>query len=228
MQPTIIALVPMRHDSERVRGKNYRPFAGRPLYHHVIDTLLRCPRIGEMVIDTDSPTILEECPRTFPSVRLLERPEHLRRGDTPMNEVLLHTTDRVAGDFYLQTHSTNPLLRPETVERAIEQFLGAYPERCDSLFSVTRWQTRLYDAAGGAINHDPNVLLRTQDLPPVYEENSNLYLFTRDSLQRRGHRIGERPLMFEIDRLEATDIDDEAGWAVAEALAGLRDRGSAE
>ena len=101
-------------------------------------------------------------------------------------------------------------------------FFDAYPDRCDSLFSVTRWQTRLYDADGRAINHDPEVLLRTQDLPPVYEENSNLYLFTRESLQRRKHRIGERPLLFEVDRLEAVDIDDEAGWAVAEALASLR------
>ena len=89
----------------------------------------------------------------------------------------------------------------------------------DSLFSVTRLQTRLYDALGKPINHDPSVLLRTQDLPPVYEENSNLYLFTADTLRERGNRIGERPLLFEIDALEATDIDDETQFTLAQALA---------
>ena len=82
---------------------------------------------------------------------------------------------------------------------------------------MTRWQTRLYDADGTPINHDPDVLLRTQDLPPVYEENSNLYLFTADQIAA-GRRIGKRPILFEIDPLEAVDIDDEADFVLAEAL----------
>ena len=87
----------------------------------------------------------------------------------------------------------------------------------DSLFSVTRWQTRLYGADGTPINHDPDVLLRTQDLPPVYEENSNLYLFTADQIAA-GRRIGDRPILFEIHPLEAVDIDDEHDFVLAEAL----------
>jgi len=83
---------------------------------------------------------------------------------------------------------------------------------------VTRWQTRLYDAEGKAINHNPKELLRTQDLPPVYEENSTLYLFTRENLLKYHHRIGERPLLFEVPALEAVDIDEESDFAIAEAL----------
>ena len=123
----------------------------------------------------------------------------------------------MAADFYLQTHSTNPLLTSETVDRAIEMFLSAYPQH-DSLFSVTRIQARLWDAKGEAMNHDPNVLLRTQDLPAVYEENSCMYLFTRKVLERRRNRIGERPMMFEIDRREAADIDEEIDFRLAEMM----------
>jgi len=223
----IVALVPMRHHSERVRGKNYRPFAGRPLYHHILTTLTAVDRIDDIVVDTDSPTILDDCPGRFPGVTLLDRPEHLRAGETPMNQVLAHDVSRVPADLYLQTHSTNPLLKPETIDAALDAYLDA-GDRHDSLFSVTRWQTRLYDEAGHAINHDPKELRRTQDLPPVFEENSNLYLFTRAGLERHGHRIGERPLMFEIDRLEAIDIDDEAGWAVAEALYSMMNKATAD
>lgn len=212
----IVAFVPMRHSSERVPGKNYRPFAGRPLYHYIVETLLNCPQISLVCIDTDSPTIMEDAATQFPSVKLLERPEHLRDGATPMNDVLLNSVAQVPADYYLQTHSTNPLLTSATVSRAITTFL-AQPEH-DSLFGVTRLQTRFYDAQGQAMNHDPNVLLRTQDLPPVYEENSNLYLFTQKILEERKNRIGSNPLMFAIDRDEAWDIDEEIDFRVAEFL----------
>ena len=213
----VVALLPMRHASVRVPGKNYRPFAGRPLYHHVLAGLLACPRIEEIVIDTDSELLQEDAARHFPAVTVLERPERLRADTVPMNDVLLNTISQVAADFYLQTHSTNPLLRPATIERAVAAMLEAYPIH-DSLFSVTRLQTRLWDALTRPINHNPAILLRTQDLPPTYEENSCLYLFTGDTLRQRHNRIGERPLLFEIERLEAMDIDEELDFKVAEFL----------
>ena len=217
MNSRIVALVPMRHHSERVPGKNYRPFAGRPLYHHIIDTLLACPLLEEVVVDTDSPVITKDASLHFPQVRLLERPQHLRAGTVAMNDVLLHDVSQVEADYYLQTHSTNPLLHTATITEAIRRFLDSLPAY-DSLFSVTSVQTRLWDDQGRAINHDPAILLRTQDLPPVYEENSCLYLFSRSTLETRRNRVGERPLLFEIDRLEAWDIDEELDFRVAETL----------
>ena len=213
----IAAIVPMRHSSERVPGKNYRLFAGRPLYHHIIESLLACPQVAEVVIDTDSPTIQTDAAEHFPLVTVIERPLELRGGHVPTNEVLMHDVRQVEADFYLQTHSTNPLLRPKTISRALDALLTTYPTH-DSLFGVTRLQTRLWDELGRAINHNPALLLRTQDLPPVYEENSNLYMFTRQTLEQRRNRIGERPIMFEIDRIEACDIDEELDFLLAEFL----------
>ena len=213
----VIALVPMRHHSQRVMGKNYRILAGKPLFHHVIETLLAVPEISGVVVDTDSEPVMDGLRQHFPQVKIINRPEKLRADDASMNDILIHDTDQVQADFYLQTHSTNPLLKPETVSRAIRSFLADYPAH-DSLFSVTRLQTRLYDQQGRAINHDPTVLIQTQDLPPVFEENSCLYIFTRDNLIRRHHRIGEKPLMFEISADEAWDIDEELDFAVTDFL----------
>jgi CMP-N-acetylneuraminic acid synthetase len=207
----------MRHESVRVPGKNHRPFAGAPLYHRIIHALLACPRIAQIVIDTDSDVILDDAARHFPTVRLLRRPEHLRDDKLPMNDVLLNTISQVEAEFYLQTHSTNPLLKPATISDAIDRFLQNYPAY-DSLFSVTRIQSRLWDGLTRAINHNPSILLRTQDLPPVYEENSCLYLFRRQTLEARHNRIGERPMMYPIERLEATDIDEEHDFRIAELL----------
>ena len=213
----IAALVPMRHTSVRVPGKNYRVLAGKPLFHHILGVLLACPEINEVVVDTDSPEVMDGIRAHFPSVRVLERPEHLRADTIPMNEILMYDTSQIQADLYLQTHSTNPLLRSQTVSRAIQTLVTQFPAY-DSLFGVTRLQTRLWDALARPVNHNPAILLRTQDLPPIFEENSCLYLFTRQTLETRRNRIGERPLMFEIDPAEARDIDEELDFLVADLL----------
>lgn len=212
----VVAVVPMRHSSERVQGKNYRLLGDRPLYHHVVRTLQGVPEIARIVIDTDSPTIQSDAEAYFPDVVVLDRPEHLRAGDIPMNEVLLNTVDQVDGDVFVQTHSTNPFLTAGSVSSALRAFTAA-PEH-DSLFSVTRIQARLWSAAGLPMNHDPDVLLRTQDLEPVFLENSCLYVFTRDVLVQRRSRLGRNPMMFEIDPTEAIDIDEERDFRLAELL----------
>ena len=213
----IVALVPMRHHSQRVPGKNYRPLAGKPLFHHILETLLACPEIRQVVVDTDSPEVITGVRQYFPQVTVLERPEYLRADTIPMNEILLYDTAQVPADLYLQTHSTNPLLKTATVSHAIQTLQAAYPGY-DSLFGVTRVQTRLWDQLGRPINHNPAILLQTQDLPPVYEENSCLYMFTREALERRRNRLGERPYMFEIERDEAWDIDEELDFSICDLL----------
>jgi CMP-N-acetylneuraminic acid synthetase len=215
--PKIIALVPMRHNSQRVAGKNYRPLAGKPLYQHIIETLLAVPEISQVVVDTDSAPVMDGLRAHFPQVCVLERPEHLRADAIAMNEILAYDTGQVEADFYLQTHSTNPLLKPQTVARGIQALLKDYPAH-DSLFSVTRLQRRLWDQLTRPINHNPAILLQTQDLPPVYEENSCMYLFTRQTLLSRRNRIGERPLMFEVEADEAWDIDEEIDFAITDFL----------
>lgn len=220
-----VALVPMRHHSERVRGKNYRPLAGRPLYEYILETLQRCEQVDRIVVDTDSPIITKGISTTFPKVLLLERPEALRGGDVPLNDILRHDVGVVPAPFYLQTHSTNPLLRAESITRAIQTFLEGFP-RSDSLFSVTRLQTRLWDKHARPVNHDPSLLLRTQDLDPLYEENSCIYIFERSSFLMRGNRLGENPILFELDVEEALDIDEEADFQLADCL--MRGRLSVE
>ncbi|MBA4385049.1 MAG: acylneuraminate cytidylyltransferase [Anaerolinea sp.] len=217
MQKKITALVPMRHHSQRVPGKNFRLTDGRPLYAHILSTLLSVPEIDHILVDTDSPEISEGIKLNFPGVQCVSRPENLRADDIPMNEILMYDTSLVQSDFYLQTHSTNPLIKPETISRGIQTLLNQYPAY-DSLFSVTRFQSRFWDGLGRAVNHNPNILLQTQDLPPIYEENSCLYIFTRETLTVKRNRLGDRPYLFEIDADEAWDIDEEIDFKLVDLL----------
>jgi CMP-N-acetylneuraminic acid synthetase len=215
MARSVSAIVPMRHTSERVPGKNYRLLGDRPLFHHVVASLLEVPSVGEVVIDTDSDVILEYAERVFPSVLLVRRPEHLTDGHLSMNLVLENTARHCSDDVLLQTHSTNPFVRPETFQRAIDAY---FDEECDSVFGATRIQGRLWSAQTEPINHDPSVLARTQDLDPVYLENSCVYVFSKETLAQTGNRLGQRPHLLEIDSLEALDIDVEDDFTLAEMV----------
>jgi CMP-N-acetylneuraminic acid synthetase len=207
----------MRHHSQRVPGKNYRLLAGKPLFHHILETLLTVPEIETVMVDTDSEPVMEGVRHFFPTVKLIPRPEHLRADNVPMNDILLHDTAQVSADFYLQTHSTNPLLKAKTISRGIKTFFSEYP-KYDSLFSITRLQTRLYFQDGSAVNHNPLELIQTQDLPTICEENSCLYLFTRENLVRKHHRIGDKPFMLAIPKDEAWDIDEELDFEITDFL----------
>lgn len=214
-KPRIAALIPMKDHSARVPGKNYRPLCGKPLFHWIVGTLLEVPEIDEIVIETDSDRIAEDASKNFP-VTILRRPDYLLGDDTGINPLLTFHLSQIKADIYLQTHSTNPLLTSQSIAAAIAAYRA--PGTHDSLFSVTPLQTRFYWPDGGAINHNPNEVIKTQDLPPVMEENSCIYLFTAASFRARGHRIGVNPILFPIGRQEAVDIDEEFDFAFAEFL----------
>ena len=135
-----------------------------------------------------------------------------------MNDLIAFNMKNVPADVYVQTHATNPLLKSETIDRAIGTFLEN-KDSYDSLFGVTERHTRLFWKDGRPLNHNPDELIPTQELPPVYEENSNIYVFTRESFAKRKHRIGARPYLFPIDPSEAIDIDEEIDFEFAEFLA---------
>jgi CMP-N-acetylneuraminic acid synthetase len=221
MKVDTIALMPLKAHSERVAGKNFRSFSGKPLFRWMLDTLLATEDVDLIVINNDARAELE-ANGLEPNPRILvrERKPELCGDFVSMNAVIADDVENVPADTYLMTHTTNPLLSRATIVAA----LAAYKEglangTCDSLFTVNRFQTRFYRADGSAVNHNPAQLLRTQDLEPWYEENSNLYIFSAESFRKTGARIGAKPILFETLRKESMDIDDQDGWDVAEAVA---------
>lgn len=212
----VTALVPMKGNSERVPRKNIRPLAGKPAFAWIMDALQDSRYIGQIVVNTDSMEIREALGRDYPEILILERPEHLLGDRVPIQPLIEHDLGNTSGELYLQTHATNPLVTTKTIDAAIEAFIGQ--DEHDSLFTVTPLHTRLYWPDGSAINHDPDILLPTQDLPPVMEENSCLYIFTRSVFERRRHRLGEHPMMLEMSADEAVDIDEPFDFVLADMM----------
>lgn len=221
MKYRCIALLPMKAHSARVSGKNFRSFAGKPLFRWILDTLLSIPEIDKVVINTDARDILAtnglvEAERVI----IRDRKPELCGDFTSMNLVLADDVAAIDSEAYLMTHTTNPLLGADTIRGALAAYrAGVAAGTCDSLFTVNKFQTRFYRADVSAVNHDPKNLIRTQDLEPWFEENSNLYLFNRASFAATKARIGDKPMLFETPRRESADIDDQEGWNIAETMA---------
>ena len=213
----IVALLPMKAHSARVSGKNFRDFCGKPLFRWILEALLDVGCIDRVVINTDARNILAEH-GVVDGQRILirDRKPEICGDMVSMNLVLADDVANVDADIYVMTHTTNPLMRAETIRRALKAFRAAQAEgSADSLFTVDKVQTRFYRSDCSPVNHDPANLIRTQDLEPWFEENSNLYLFTRRSFEKTKARIGEKPMMFESAKFESIDIDTPADWDFA-------------
>jgi len=213
--PSIKALVPMRANSVRVPNKNIRLLAGKPCFHWIVEALLKSKYIDEIIINTDSPEIAQSALDNF-DVTVLDRPDFLRGYDISIQPLIEYDLSQTSGNYFLQTHSTNPLVKTATIDSAIESFF--YQDKHDALFSVTEIKQRFYSADGKGMNHDPSILIPTQDLEPIYHENSCFYIFSRETNAKTKTRLGSNPMMFPIDRLEATDIDDMEDFYWAEFL----------
>lgn len=224
MTNNIVALLPLKANSERVPRKNFRYLAGKPLVSWMLDCLLAIQEIDVVVINTDA---REELAKVgvleSPRVVIRDRKKELCGDLVSMNRVLEDDVDNIISRHYLMTHTTNPLLSEATVRAAIRKYLSALSTN-DSLFTVNRVQTRFYRGNGKPVNHDPENLVRTQDLEPWFEENSCLYLFSSESFKQTGARIGKRPVIFETPKLESVDIDEPEDWDLAEALLHARER----
>ena len=214
MTKKIVALLPMKANSSRVKGKNFREFCGKPLFRWILDSLLAVEEIDEIVINTDAREILAENGLVETDrIRIRDRKAEICGDDVSMNLVLADDVANVEADMYLMTHTTNPLLSPVTISKAIKEFKDGRAERdIDSLFTVNKIQTRFYRGDCSPINHDPDNLIPTQNLEPWYEENSNLYIFTRDSFAKTQARIGKQPMMMETPAMESSDIDTPDDW----------------
>ncbi|MBZ0220845.1 MAG: acylneuraminate cytidylyltransferase family protein [Candidatus Methylomirabilis sp.] len=210
----------MRGRSERIPDKNIRDFGGKPLFYWILGTLQSCPSIESIYVDTDSAVIKELIEEFFgASIMIIDRPTHLLGEHVSMNRIIEHDISVIEkGAHFLQTHSTNPLLKLSTIEDAARDYFSGLAQGHDSLFSVTMRQSRFYDEALRPINHDPARLERTQDLKPLFEENSNFYVFSRESFKSSGARIGARPYAYQVPKLESIDIDEMLDFKLAELL----------
>lgn len=217
MKNNVIALVPIKRQSKRLENKNIKQFNEMPLLYWVLESLKKSQHVEQIIVDTDSKEISNRVLNYFPSIKIFYRPTELCGDNISMNLIIENDISNICADHFLQTHVTNPLLKTKTVDQAITSYFKNFKLGFDSLFSVTEIKKRLYDSSNNPINHDPQKLIDTQNLNPIYEENSNIYIFSKKSFKsNKNNRIGRKPFLFPMDPIESIDIDYDHEFILAE------------
>ena len=211
----IIAYVPIKEQSERVKNKNTREIKGKPLFYWLLNTLSQAKIIDKVIVNTDTENMREKISSYFSNIEIIIRPQHLKDGkltgdDLIKNDLELFSYD----DIIFLSHVTNPLLSVDTVEKAINEFKN---NDCDYLLSVIATQCRCF-YKNKEVNHDIKNMRNTQDLEPVMAENSSMCIFTRSESEKNNSRYGENPYMFPMPMLESGEIDYEEDWELTKLI----------
>lgn len=210
-----VAFVPIRLNSQRVSGKNLRLLGGEPLMCHILRTLTRVEGIDEVYVFCSDEHIVELLPE---GVRFLKRSAELDRDTTLGREIYDAFTAHVEADLYVLAHATSPFIRPETIAGALDKVRsGEY----DSAFSAEKIQTFAW-YEGRPLNYALDNIPRTQTIEPVYIETSAFFIFPRELWCAHHRRIGDRPYMAVVERVEGLDIDYPEDFAMAEIIAASR------
>lgn len=220
----LVALMPMKGESIRVENKNFRLLSGKPLFEYMLDTLVSLQIISEILVNTDSDIIHAQIYQKYGDrIRIISRPASLIGHDVPMNDIIYSDLKEYPLDtIFIQTHATNPFLSATSILEAINLYnISVEHDSYDSVFSANRLQSRIYNSKLEPLNHEPEKLIKTQDLDPCFEENSCIYIFSGESfLNNQKNRIGKRPVIFEqdVNSVEVIDIDTPDDWNHAERV----------
>ena len=173
------AFIPIKYKSERVKDKNFTLIKGKPLYFYIINTIKSIVLIDQILIDTDDEKVIEIIEKYFTGIDFKIREDNLKDPTESVNNIIKSNLDKINNDFIFQTHTTNPLLKEKTINKALQEYIN----NKRPIFSVNVFQSRFYDQELNPINHNPEELIPTQELDFIYEENSNFYIFSKDQFK---------------------------------------------
>ena len=208
----VVAYVPMKLNNERLANKNTKPFDnGQPLLTYILDTLCKTNGLDSVYAYCSSEVVKQYLPE---QVRYLKRSASLDRSETKINEVMLSFAQDVEADVYVLAHATAPFISAASIEQGISKIVN---EGYDSALAVVKLQEFLWKD-GKTFNYSPETVPRTQDLPPMYSETTGLYIYTRDLIVNQNRRIGERPYLITVSKIEAVDINEAVDFDIANAI----------
>lgn len=204
----IVAFVPIKLNSERLKNKNLLLIGDKPLCWYICDTLRRVKTIDEVYVYCSDEKIKNYIPE---GVAYKQRSKRLDGNLVKGMDIYKSFISEVDADIYVLAHATSPFIRRDSIENALSRVVSG---KNDSAMSVRRIQTfAWYD--GRILNYDKRDIPRTQDIQPVWVETSGFYIFRKGIMNETGSRIGDRPFFQEVEGMEAIDIDEEQDYELA-------------
>lgn len=206
-----VAVMPIKLNNERCPGKNTRKLGNKPLLQYELDNLYETNLCDSINVYCSSEEVIPFLPA---HVKFIKRSKELDLPTSNFNQIFTAFAKEIDADIYVFAHATAPFITPETMKDCINAVKsGEY----DSAFCAQKIQTFLWKN-GSPLNFNAANLPRTQDLEPIYQETSGVYVFTKNVFFEYGRRIGIKPYIKCVTVKEAVDIDNPEDFDLAEAL----------
>lgn len=220
---TVTCFLPCRKGSERVPKKNIKPFAGYSsgLIQIKINQLLSSSLIDEIVLSTNDDDILDYA-KTIKNgkLRVHKRAESLSASSTSTDDLVAHALELIPDSHILWTHVTSPFIVASDYDSIISEYLKSLANGYDSLMSTSLIHGFLW-SEDGPINYDREIEKwpRTQTLKAIHDVNSAVFLSHSNNYKSFGDRIGQKPLLYPLDKIKSFDIDWPDDFLIGECIA---------
>ena len=198
----IVAIVPIKSKSKRLKNKNFKEINGKPLYKYLLDKL-KFTNFDEVYVDSDSSEIEKYC--RLNNYKFIKRLPKLALDSANGNDLLNFHSKVIKADIYFQLFVTAPLLKTKTINNCIEKIKKN--NKYDSILTSKSIHTWFW-YKGRPVNYDPKILPRSQDASPLIFETTGLYGIRDKILKKKKARIGNKPYFYEVSDEEAIDLDN--------------------
>lgn len=206
--------IPIKENSERIRGKNLRVLNGKELYKYIIEHAMESNVFDDIFVDTNSQPIKYFCESK--GVKVIERVEELSKNTANGNDLLNYHYQLFPDyDYYFQLFATAPFLQIKSIVDCYDKLVNS--NQYDSCFTAFE-NHGFFWLNGNPVNYRPGILPRSQDLVPLIEETTGLYGIKKESLTKYRCRIGEHPYVKIVNKFEAVDINTEEDFKLAEYI----------
>lgn len=220
---SMIAMIPARLGSKRIPKKNLRYLGDKPLIQYPIDIALQIPDFESVWVNTESEALGRAAEKM--GARFHKRPEEFSADNCTNREFTYHFMCNHECDYVVMVNTTSPLLRLDTAQRFVrfvkehdyDLVLSTLSEKAESFYQ------------GVPLNFDRNQKVNSQYLEPVEFTVWALTAWKRETFMKLeiqdicpvfspGGKIGTFP----IPKDEASDLDTEEDWRVAEGALAAR------
>lgn len=210
----IVAIMPIKLKNERCPGKNIKMLGSKPLLQYELDNLKDTELIDSINVFCSSEEIISYLPE---GIDYVKRPEYLDLPTSNFTQIFEQFMMEKDADIYVYAHATAPFVKIDTMKQCI---LAVKSGEYDSAFCALKLQDYLWQD-GEPLNFEASNIPRTQDLKPIYQETSGVYVFTKEVFEKYHRRIGKKPFVKEVSFKEAVDIDNPEDFQLAQALVNI-------
>ena len=215
----VIAFIPVRGGSKSIPLKNIKSFCGKPLVCWVIEALVRCKEVDEVIIATDSDDIWDVVKRKSYDKTLLYRRSPENACDTASTESVMMEYINYANlpdeMIFMLVQATSPLTQPVHFSEALRKYAKG---EFDSILTCVRNYRFFWNEDGTSMNYDYRNRPRRQDYNGMLMENGAFYINKVKNIKMYNNRLSGKIGVYEMPEFTSFEIDEPDDWMIMESL----------